>query len=128
MKDGWVTTPMPAELAKVDLSVPDPEYWKKPIDWVSAGRRNVDYILVDKEKAGSSDRLDWDTLVKPKGCSRRGWIMAGGLDAGTVASAVRRFHPQVVDVSGGVCDASGLRKDPALVEAFIGNAKTALVE
>ena len=46
---GKILTPLPAELAQFDMSVPDPTYWKKPIDWVSQGRRNVDYVLVDKK-------------------------------------------------------------------------------
>ena len=61
----------------------------------------------------------------PKGCSKRGWAMAGGLDATNIAAAVARFGPAVVDVSGGVADGEGLRKDHARVEAFIANAKAA---
>ena len=124
-EDGKIVTPLPAELAQFDMSVPDPAYWKKPIDWVSQGRRNVDYILVDKKEAGGTGQLDWDGLVIPKGCSRKGWIMAGGLNPENVASAVQRFHPSIVDVSGGVTDASGVKKDPTKVEAFIANAKSA---
>ena len=66
-EDGKIATPLPAELAQIDLSVPDPAYWKKPIDWVSAGRRNVDYILVDKKEAGGQGKVDWDAFpVVPK--------------------------------------------------------------
>ena len=122
---GKITTPLPAELAQIDLSVPDPAYWKKPIDWVSAGRRNVDYILVDKKEAGGTGQLDWDSLIVPKGCSRKGWIMAGGLTPDNVGEAVQRFQPSVVDVSGGVTDSSGLKKDEDKVGDFIANAKSA---
>lgn len=122
---GKILTPLPAELAQFDMSVPDPTYWKKPIDWVSQGRRNVDYVLVDKKEAGGTGQLDWDTFVVPKGCSRKGWVMAGGLTPENVGQAVMRFHPNIVDVSGGVADSSGLKKDPEKVEAFIANAKSA---
>lgn len=122
---GALTTPLPAELAQIDLSVPDPAYWKKPIDWVSAGRRSVDYILVDKKEAGGTGSLDWDSLVVPKGCSRKGWVMAGGLTPENVGEAVRRFRPSIVDVSGGVTDGSGTKKDPEKVGDFIANAKAA---
>ncbi|QDZ21654.1 phosphoribosylanthranilate isomerase [Chloropicon primus] len=125
---GRLITPLPAELAQIDLSVPDPAYWKKPIDWVSAGRRSVDYILVDKKEAGGTGKLDWDSFVVPKGCSRKGWIMAGGLTPDNVEEAVQRFRPSIVDVSGGVCDSSGLKKDPIKVEVFVTKAKAAALK
>lgn len=50
------------------------------------------------------------------------FILAGGLTPQTVGEAVRRFRPDVVDVSSGV-DAEVGRKDPAAVRAFIANAR-----
>ena len=58
-----------------------------------------------------------------QGCSRKGWIMAGGLTPENVGEAVQRFSPSIVDVSGGVTDDSGLKKDPKKVEDFIANAR-----
>lgn len=49
-------------------------------------------------------------------------ILAGGLNCENVALAVRSVFPDMVDVSGGVESAPGV-KDPALVEKFIRNAK-----
>ena len=46
------------------------------------------------------------------------FVLAGGLDPDTVAGAVRRFRPDVVDVSSGVERALGL-KDAALVQGFV---------
>ena len=49
-------------------------------------------------------------------------ILAGGLNCENVALAVRSVFPDMVDVSGGVESAPGI-KDPALVEKFVRNAK-----
>lgn len=49
--------------------------------------------------------------------------MAGGLTPENVGEAVQRFSPSIVDVSGGVTDDSGLKKDPKKVEDFIANAR-----
>ena len=54
------------------------------------------------------------------------FVLAGGLRPDSVARAVARFQPDVVDVSSGVELAQG-SKDPGLVEAFTHNARTATV-
>ena len=54
------------------------------------------------------------------------FVLAGGLRPDSVARAVARFQPDVVDVSSGVELAQG-SKDPGLVEAFTLNARTATV-
>ncbi|KAK3288554.1 hypothetical protein CYMTET_3975 [Cymbomonas tetramitiformis] len=93
--------------------------WRKASDWVSSGRRTVDYLLIDGMKPGSGEAFDWSKLKVPRGASRRGWILAGGLTPDNVAEATKILHPDVVDVSSGVTDASGTKKDPAKVKAFI---------
>ncbi len=70
----------------------------------------------DALPGGNAISFDWDLLAgrqwdKP-------WMLAGGLDAETVADAVRRSGAAVVDVSSGVERARG-RKDPALIRHFI---------
>ena len=51
------------------------------------------------------------------------FVLAGGLDAGTVAQAARAFRPDVVDVSSGVERALGV-KDPEAVRAFVRAARS----
>ncbi|MEX2644309.1 MAG: phosphoribosylanthranilate isomerase [Acetobacterales bacterium] len=74
----------------------------------------------DALPGGNAMPFDWDLL--------RGrtwpvpWMLAGGLDAGNLAEAVRRSGAPAVDVSSGVEKARG-RKDPALVRAFLAAAR-----
>jgi phosphoribosylanthranilate isomerase len=69
---------------------------------------------------GNAVRFDWSLL--------RGWhapvpwILAGGLTADNVAEAVRITGAWAVDVSSGVELTRGV-KDPALIRAFIANAR-----
>ena len=50
------------------------------------------------------------------------FVLAGGLDAETVAESVRRFRPDVVDVSSGVEREPGV-KDAGAVRAFVAAAR-----
>jgi phosphoribosylanthranilate isomerase len=64
---------------------------------------------------GTGQTFDWDlipaNLPKPV-------ILAGGLDAGNVAEAIRRVRPYAVDVSGGVEREKGI-KDADRIAAFM---------
>ena len=70
---------------------------------------------------GNAVRFDWSLL--------RGWtapvpwILAGGLTVDNVAEAIRISGAQAVDVSSGVERTRGV-KDPALIRAFIANARS----
>ncbi len=64
---------------------------------------------------GTGHRFDW-ALIPPD--LPRPVILAGGLDPGNIAEAVRRVRPWAVDVSSGVEAAKGI-KDAAKVAAFI---------
>jgi phosphoribosylanthranilate isomerase len=69
---------------------------------------------------GNAVRFDW-TLTK--GWRAPGpWLLAGGLDPGNVAEAIRLSGADAVDVSSGVERAKGV-KDPTLIHAFIRNAR-----
>lgn len=79
-------------------------------------------LLLDAPAPGSGRAWDWSDprFVPPQGR----WILAGGLDAGNVARAVRELSPWGVDVSSGVEADRGV-KDPALITAFVAAARGA---
>lgn len=54
-------------------------------------------------------------------------FLAGGLTADNVAKAVAQLRPFAVDVSSGVELADKSGKDYQLVQAFIKNAKSAII-
>jgi phosphoribosylanthranilate isomerase len=69
---------------------------------------------------GNAIRFDW-TLTQAWRAPGP-WLLAGGLDPGNVAEAIRLSGTSAVDVSSGVERAKGV-KDPALIHAFIRNAR-----
>jgi phosphoribosylanthranilate isomerase len=71
---------------------------------------------------GNAVRFDWALL---RGWTAPApWILAGGLTVDNVAEAIRTTGAEAVDVSSGVERTRGV-KDPALIRAFIANAKSA---
>lgn len=79
-------------------------------------------ILLDSHEPGGAGgtgvAFDWRREVH---ITAPLWL-AGGLNPGNVAAAVRRLRPYAVDVSSGVEIRPGI-KDPALIEEFIINAR-----
>lgn len=71
---------------------------------------------------GGGAGIDWKMLRVIK--SGRPVIVAGGLQPGNVADAVKETHPYGVDVSSGVESAPGI-KDPVLMYEFIERARKA---
>ncbi|OGD22869.1 MAG: hypothetical protein A2W03_06070 [Candidatus Aminicenantes bacterium RBG_16_63_16] len=90
-----------------------------PVGWVAA-RWVID---APAQAYGGSGRLaDWAAAAEfARGHSA---MLAGGLNAGNVAGAIRAVAPAGVDVSSGVEREPG-RKDPAKVRAFIAAARGA---
>ncbi|WP_456418223.1 phosphoribosylanthranilate isomerase [Thiolapillus sp.] len=101
--------------------------WIKAIrmkDDVDLMRMNRDYqaaaaLLLDAYKpgvpGGTGEGFDWKRI--PVELAGR-IILAGGLDAGNVSSAVRSVRPYAVDVSGGVEISKGV-KDQEKIEQFM---------
>ncbi len=83
-------------------------------DFATAGALLLD-AYQEGVAGGTGKTFDWDlipaNLPKPV-------ILAGGLDAGNVAEAIRRVRPYAVDVSGGVEREKGI-KDAAKIAAFM---------
>lgn len=83
----------------------------------------ADQVLVDAKPApgaelpgGNGLAFDWTLLADRRWFGP--WMLAGGLDAGNVAEAVRRTRARQLDVSSGVESAPGV-KDPAGIAAFL---------
>jgi phosphoribosylanthranilate isomerase len=88
----------------------------------SAGEYGASIILLDAPSPGSGKVFDWRLAEgAPRG---RRLVLAGGLDAGNVAEAIRTVHPWGVDVSTGVESAPG-KKDPTKIRAFVQAARAA---
>lgn len=64
-------------------------------DVAQAAASHADCILLDHGIGGTGEQFDW-TLIRDCG---RPFILAGGLNAGNVAEAIRLTHPWAVDVS-----------------------------
>ena len=88
----------------------------------------ADYLLLDtyspRGYGGTGETFAWEQAATLPRLALDRTILAGGLNAGNVASAVAAVRPWAVDVAGGVESAPG-RKDAQKLHAFINNAKTA---
>ena len=90
----------------------------------------VDGLLIEAKAplgavlpGGNAQLFDWSIL--PGWTAPVPWMLAGGLTPGNVADAVRISGAPAVDVSSGVERSRGV-KDPALIRAFVGNARRPL--
>jgi phosphoribosylanthranilate isomerase len=79
-------------------------------------RFHTDFHLLDGPRGGSGVPFDWSLASVRR--SKVPLIVAGGLDADTVADAIRELRPYAVDVAGGVEAAPGI-KDRDRLRAFL---------
>lgn len=95
-------------------------------DLAGLERYPVDGLLLDARSAGryggTGQRFDWSILdgYHPP----RPLLLAGGLDPGNVAAAVRQVRPFAVDVSSGVESAPGI-KDADRIARFVQQVRLA---
>ena len=93
-------------------------------DLATAESYDCEWLLFDAKPpkradalpGGNAERFDWSLLADRR--IDRPWMLAGGLDAGNVAEAVRITGAPAVDVSSGVERARG-EKDVGLIAAFL---------
>lgn len=92
-----------------------------------AGTRGgpADVVLLDAPDPGSGKVFDWRLADGVPGGVRL--LLAGGLDPGNVAEAIRRVRPWGVDVSSGV-EAEPGRKDAVKLRMFVEAALAAGAE
>ena len=95
-------------------------------DLAAVGNRAGAALHFDTSVAGASGgtgrTFDWSVL---DGVDRtRTLVLAGGLNPGNVADAVRRVRPDVVDVASGVEASPGV-KDPSKIAAFVREVRRA---
>ncbi len=85
-----------------------------------------EYVMVDAKVdgvlGGTGCVFDWGLVVEL--ARRRKLVLAGGLTAANVATAIRQVHPWCVDVSSGVEISPGL-KDMGRVRAFVDAVRSA---
>lgn len=84
------------------------------LDSAALGRE--DRALFEAVASGAGMRPDWDRAAALAPLTRL--VLAGGLDAGNVAEAIRRVRPWGVDVSSGVEASRGV-KDPRRIRDFV---------
>jgi phosphoribosylanthranilate isomerase len=88
--------------------------------------RKADIILLDRAVSGmvggTGQKFDWALAVEARKYATI--LLAGGLNPGNVAEAIRQAQPWGVDVASGVETAPGV-KDAAMIREFIRNAREA---
>lgn len=93
------------------------------VDWERVRWLSCRCLPLFDPGAGAGAAWDWDVLRDRPDEIRFG--LAGGLDPGNVAEAVRVVRPTMVDVSSGVEASPGI-KDHARIRDFIAAARGAL--
>jgi len=88
---------------------------------------HVRYMMFDAKPPANADlpgglglSFDWTIMQDYRGT--KPWFLAGGLDAGNVAEAVKMSGAPMLDISSGVESAPGV-KDAGLISGFLRAAK-----
>jgi phosphoribosylanthranilate isomerase len=96
-------------------------------DYLTPYHDVVDYYLFDSAletaPGGTGESFDWAWLQAAAGIDKP-WFLAGGLNTGNIAKAIKELHPPMVDVCSGV-ERLPRRKDFEAMKTFIQAAKAA---
>jgi phosphoribosylanthranilate isomerase len=84
-----------------------------------------DWLLFEGPVSGTGQVGDWDEAARL--AQRTRVVLAGGLNSGNVAAAIRRVRPWGVDVSSGVEQAPGV-KSAQKINEFVRAARAAFEE
>ncbi|EYU19999.1 hypothetical protein MIMGU_mgv1a011721mg [Erythranthe guttata] len=79
----------------------------------------VDWVLVDSAKGGSGKGFNWSKFKLPPIRSKRGWMLAGGINPENVYEALSTLRPTGIDVSSGICATDGIQKDNSRILSFM---------
>ena len=79
-------------------------------------------FVYEGRSSGHGETVDWNKAARYS--ARGDMILAGGLDAGNVAEAIRIVRPWCVDVSSAVESSPG-KKDPHAIETFVAAVRAA---
>jgi phosphoribosylanthranilate isomerase len=82
-------------------------------------------VLFEGPVSGSGRTTDWEAAAEL--ALRMEVILAGGLNPGNVAAAIKHVRPFGVDVSSGVEESPGV-KNTQMIEQFVAAARMAAVE
>jgi tryptophan synthase beta subunit len=82
----------------------------------------ADRILIDGYAKIVGQNNHSDSSIRFRLTTSAALIIAGGLDAENVAHAIQTFHPEIVDVSSGIEETVGAKKNE-LMENFVANAR-----
>lgn len=74
--------------------------------------------VLDSAVSGHGKTFDW-TLIKDFDRKDKVLMLAGGINADNVLSAIDYIHPDIVDVSTGVEDENGQGKDAEKIKIFV---------
>jgi phosphoribosylanthranilate isomerase len=131
-----------AQLTAIQLHGEEPPAYAEALDWPvfrAVSVEDLSYamevwapetaLLVDNidpvRRGGTGSIIDWSQAAAV--AQKRRVVLAGGLTADNVASAIRAVRPFGVDVSSGVEASPGV-KDLSKVTQFIANAREAFEE
>ena len=92
------------------------------LDRYKSSEKVCGYVF-DAAEYGSGKSFDWSLLDSIERDGRM-FILAGGLSPENVSEAVRRVHPDCVDVSSGVENDSGSGKNRQKIFSFVENARS----